>query len=145
MNIYLIDVIRGKLSVVYEGHWSKVNLICEVPFKDILITVSESNIKVWDLEKDLCFQNMNEHKSLVVYCKINSENPDTVVTISQNHEYKEWVYSTAEVRKSEILNLPSDSLIVVVCIMDAELAYIALDTHSIVVYHLESKQIVYRF
>jgi WD40 repeat protein len=54
MNIYLIDVLKGKLCVVYEGHWSRVNLISEVPNQDILITVSESNIKVWDLEKDLC-------------------------------------------------------------------------------------------
>jgi WD40 repeat protein len=54
MNIYLIDVLKGKLCVVYEGHWSRVNLITEVPYQDILITVSESNIKVWDLEKDIC-------------------------------------------------------------------------------------------
>jgi WD40 repeat protein len=68
MNIYLIDVLKGKLCVVYEGHWSRVNLISEVPYQDILITVSESNIKVWDLEKDECIQNMNEHKSLVIHC-----------------------------------------------------------------------------
>jgi len=54
MSVYLIDVLKGKLCVVYEGHWSRVNLISEVPYKDILITVSESNIKVWDIEKDLC-------------------------------------------------------------------------------------------
>lgn len=24
MNVYLIDVLKGKLCVVYEGHWSKL-------------------------------------------------------------------------------------------------------------------------
>jgi WD40 repeat protein len=82
MNIYLIDVLKGKLCVVYEGHWSRVNLITEVPNQDIIITVSESNIKVWDLEKDLCIQSMNEHKSPVIYCQVDPSIPDTVVTIS---------------------------------------------------------------
>ena len=31
MNIYLIDIEKGKLCVVYEGHWSKVGLIYQVP------------------------------------------------------------------------------------------------------------------
>jgi hypothetical protein len=25
MNVYLIDIAKGKLCVVYEGHWSKYN------------------------------------------------------------------------------------------------------------------------
>ncbi len=27
MNVYLIDISKGKLCVVYEGHWSKFSLI----------------------------------------------------------------------------------------------------------------------
>ena len=30
-NIYLIDIVRGKLEIVYEGHWSRVNLIYILP------------------------------------------------------------------------------------------------------------------
>ena len=41
--------------------------IYSVPKTDILVTVSESNIKVWDLEYDECIKNMNEHSSVVVY------------------------------------------------------------------------------
>ncbi len=26
MNVYLIDISKGKLCVVYEGHWSKIEL-----------------------------------------------------------------------------------------------------------------------
>jgi WD40 repeat protein len=26
-NVYLIDIVKGKLCIVYEGHWSRVNLI----------------------------------------------------------------------------------------------------------------------
>lgn len=25
-NIYQIDIVRGKLCIVYEGHWSRINL-----------------------------------------------------------------------------------------------------------------------
>lgn len=27
MNVYLIDIAKGKLCVVYEGHWSKLSMI----------------------------------------------------------------------------------------------------------------------
>jgi WD40 repeat protein len=67
MNVYLINIQKGKLCVVYEGHWNKVTCIYAVPQTDILITLSESNIKVWDLEYDECIKNMNEHSSVVVY------------------------------------------------------------------------------
>jgi WD40 repeat protein len=72
MNVYLIDVLRGKLSVVYEGHWSRVTSIYTIPGKDILVTLSESNIKIWDLEYDECIKNMNEHSSLIIYCALSS-------------------------------------------------------------------------
>jgi WD40 repeat protein len=78
MNVYLIDIMKGKLCVVYEGHWSmytlsitynldRVTEIYTIPNKDILVTISESNIKVWDLEYDECIKNMNEHHSTIVY------------------------------------------------------------------------------
>lgn len=68
-NIYLIDIVKGKLCIVYEGHWSRVQLTHTMPQKDILITVSESNIKVWDLQYDECIKNMNEHTTQVVFCR----------------------------------------------------------------------------
>lgn len=54
MNLYLIDVDKGKLCVVYEGHWQKVSLVVSILDQSKLVTVSESNVKVWDLEKDEC-------------------------------------------------------------------------------------------
>jgi WD40 repeat protein len=69
MNVYLINIALGKLCVVYEGHWNKVTMIYAVPETDMIITVSESNIKVWDLEYDECIKNMNEHNSPVIYIK----------------------------------------------------------------------------
>jgi len=45
----------------------RVTSIYTIPNKDILITISESNIKVWDLEYDECIKNMNEHNSSIVY------------------------------------------------------------------------------
>jgi WD40 repeat protein len=45
----------------------RVTSIYTIPNKDILITISESNIKVWDLEYDECIKNMNEHNSAIVY------------------------------------------------------------------------------
>lgn len=67
MNVYLIDICKGKLCVVYEGHWNRVTSIYTIPNKDILVTISESNIKVWDLEYDECIKNMNDHDSPIVY------------------------------------------------------------------------------
>jgi WD40 repeat protein len=67
MNVYLINISKGKLCVVYEGHWNRVTSIYSVPETDILITISESNIKIWDLEYDECIKNMNEHSSMIVY------------------------------------------------------------------------------
>ena len=72
MNVYLIDISKGKLCVVYEGHWNKVSHIFTFTDKDILITISESNIKVWDLEFDECIKNMNDHYSPIIYCGKNS-------------------------------------------------------------------------
>lgn len=45
----------------------RVTEIYTIPNKDILITISESNIKVWDLEYDECIKNMNDHNSSIVF------------------------------------------------------------------------------
>jgi len=105
MNVYLIDVQRGKLCVVYEGHWSRVTSIYTIPGKDILVTLSESNIKVWDLEYDECIKNMNDHSSLIVYCAISHKSDQHILTISQSLEYKEWNYVTGVVSRALTINL----------------------------------------
>ena len=109
MNVYLIDVARGKLCVVYEGHWSRVTSIYTLPGKDILVTLSESNIKVWDLEYDECIKNMNDHSSLIVYCALSQSNEQLIVTISQSLEYKEWNYVTGDIVKQFMIDLSSVS------------------------------------
>jgi len=81
MNVYLIDISKGKLCVVYEGHWNRVTSIYTIPNKDVLVTISESNIKVWDLEYDECIKNMNEHNSSIVYVSQAPNNLDEVMTI----------------------------------------------------------------
>lgn len=81
-NVYLIDILKGKLCIVYEGHWTRISMIYIVPGKDILITISESNIKVWDLEYDECIKNMNDHNSTIVHCSLEAANEDNVITIS---------------------------------------------------------------
>ena len=55
-NDYYINDILDRVTQIYT-----------IPNKDILITVSESNIKVWDLEYDECIKNMNEHNTSIVY------------------------------------------------------------------------------
>jgi WD40 repeat protein len=105
MNVYLIDVKKGKLCVVYEGHWSRVSSIYTIPGKDILVTLADSNIKVWDLEYDECIKNMNEHESLVVYCAVSNLHPERITTISQSLEYKQWNYITGQVKKAMILQV----------------------------------------
>ena len=90
---------------MYEGHWSRVTSIYTVPGKDILVTLSESNIKIWDLEYDECIKNMNEHSSLIIYCALSNQNDQLIVTISQTMEYKEWNYVTGLVVKAFDLNI----------------------------------------
>ena len=93
-NIYLIDIVKGKLNIVYEGHWSRVNLIFILPQNDMMATVAESNIKVWDLEYDECVRGMNDHTSLVIYCQTCKRNPTYIVSISVSKEFKRWNYIT---------------------------------------------------
>ena len=90
---------------MYEGHWSRVTSIYTIPGKDILVTLSESNIKIWDLEYDECIKNMNEHSSLIIYCALSHQNNQLIVTISQTMEYKEWNYVTGLVVKAFDLNI----------------------------------------
>lgn len=40
MNIYLIDIDRGKLLVVFEGHWNRVTNIYKALSPSILFTAS---------------------------------------------------------------------------------------------------------
>ena len=107
MNVYLIDITKGKLCVVYEGHWSRVTSIYTLPGKDILVTLSESNIKIWDLEYDECIKNMNDHSSLIVFCGISPKNNTLIITLSQSMEYKEWNYVTGEVVRQFQIDLDS--------------------------------------
>lgn len=112
MNVYLIDIAKGKLCVVYEGHWSKtilfylfldrVTKIYTIPNKDILITVSESNVKVWDLEYDECIKNMNEHNSSIVFLaqKASHKGEEQIMTIGQGFEFKTWNYVTGVITET---------------------------------------------
>lgn len=77
----MIDINKGKLCVVYEGHWNRVTQIYTIPDKDILLTVSESNVKVWDLEYDECIKNMNEHNSSIVYISQSPSSDEHIMTI----------------------------------------------------------------
>lgn len=93
--MYLIDIGKGKLCVVYEGHWNKVSLIYTFSDKDILITISESNVKVWDLEYDECIKNMNDHSSSIVYAGKNegrSKKISEILTIGSAFEVRTWNY-----------------------------------------------------
>jgi len=167
MNVYLIDVQRGKLCVVYEGHWSRVTSIYTIPGKDILVTLSESNIKIWDLEYDECIKNMNEHSSLIVYCEISKANDQHIVTVSQTFEYKEWNYITGEVvlaltldikgalqddpvakhdSDEEETRLKTDriaSVNMIAChINDNQVAFLALDTNQVIVHNLRLNKMI---
>ena len=99
MSVYQLDLSgKGKLSVVYEGHWNRVTYIYTIPSKDTLVTISESNIKVWDLTYDECIKNMNDHSGAVVYTDSFYKNKDKeIITVSSNFELKVWEYETGVV------------------------------------------------
>lgn len=154
------------MCVVYEGHWSRVTSIYTIPGKDILVTLSESNIKIWDLEYDECIKNMNDHSSLIVYCALSKQNDQLIVTVSQTLEYKEWNYITGVVIKSLTLDVKSSmledhtqtetedrdderlktdreaSINMIAChISDNQVAFLALDSNHIVVHNLALNQV----
>ena len=78
----------------------RVTAIYTIPNKDILITISESNIKVWDLEYDECIKNMNEHNSAIVYISQAQSDTEQVMTIGQSFEFKTWNYVTGQISQS---------------------------------------------
>ena len=82
--------------------------IYTIPNKDILLTVSESNVKVWDLEYDECIKNMNEHNSSIVYIAQSRGNEEYIMTIGQSFEYKTWNYVTGAIKHSQELGLDKD-------------------------------------
>ena len=71
--------------------------IYTIPNKDILITISESNIKVWDLEYDECIKNINEHNSAIVYINQSPQDEEQVMTIGSSFEFKIWNYVTGNI------------------------------------------------
>lgn len=56
---------------------------------------------------------MNEHTGTVILCRESAKNPDIIVTVSQNHEYKEWSYTSGAVKNAYKLNLPENDQIIV--------------------------------
>eukprot|EP00347_Sterkiella_histriomuscorum_P005755 403355392 len=150
MNVYLIDIAKGKLCVVYEGHWNRVTSIYTIPNKDILITISESNIKVWDLEYDECIKNMNEHNSSIVYINQSQQDEEQVMTIGQSFEFKIWNYVTGNISQAHEIELNKDkkqlkNLNVVCCDVHQDMAYIALNTNEINVYSIKDNKVLYSF
>jgi len=150
MNVYLIDISKGKLCVVYEGHWNRVTSIYTIPNKDVLVTISESNIKVWDLEYDECIKNMNEHNSSIVYVSQAPNQSDEVMTIGQSFELKTWNYVTGAVSNSNDIELNKNkkelkNLNVVCCDVLSDLAYIGLNTNEICVYSVRENKLIFSF
>jgi len=39
MNVYLIDINKGKLCVVYEGHWSKITIMFHSLFRSSYLDI----------------------------------------------------------------------------------------------------------
>jgi hypothetical protein len=71
--------------------------------------VSESNIKVWDLEYDECIKNMNEHNSAIVYISnTGSQCEEEIMTIGSAFEFKRWNYVTGVVSYSQEIPLDKD-------------------------------------
>jgi hypothetical protein len=69
-----MKAIGVRKNILYNLSLDRVTQIYTIPNKDILITVSESNVKVWDLEYDECIKNMNEHNSSIVYLAQKASN-----------------------------------------------------------------------
>ena len=114
------------------------------------MTVSESNIKVWDLEYDECIKNMNEHNSSIVYIANTGRTDEEILTIGSSFELKTWNYVTGAIIESQDLSLDRDkkelkTLGIACCNVKAEMAYIALTTNEICVYNIIDNKVLYNF
>lgn len=147
MNVYLIDIGRGKLCVVYEGHWNKVNIIYTIPERDILITVSESNIKVWDLEYDECIKNMNDHESSIVHVsQYEQKSQQHILTIGTNFEMRMWNYETGEDSKAHQLNIDKGTKtknVLCACTF-GQLLFLATNK-NIIIYSFDKSMLIHEF
>ena len=54
--------------------------------------MSESNVKVWDLEYDECIKNMNDHSSPIMYVGRNEKQKSLIMTIGAQFEARVWNY-----------------------------------------------------
>lgn len=147
MNVYLIDIGRGKLCVVYEGHWNKVNIIYTIPERDILITVSESNIKVWDLEYDECIKNMNDHESSIIHVsQYEQKSQQHILTIGSNFEMRMWNYETGEDSKEHKLNIDKNGKAKnVVCACTFEQQLFLATNKNILIYSMDKNMLIHEF
>jgi len=141
MNVYLINIKKGKLCVVYEGHWNKVTQIYSVPFTDILMTISESNIKVWDLEYDECIKNMNEHSSEIVFIEQLKDDEQQVMTIGEQFELRVWNYVTGNISEQRTIELGKSrkelrNLQIMCCDVQDDWLVLALNSGEIVIHSL---------
>jgi hypothetical protein len=51
MNVYLIDISKGKLCVVYEGHWSKLEINHNLYIRQSDIDLHDSKQRHFDNDK----------------------------------------------------------------------------------------------
>ena len=70
--------------------------------------MSESNVKVWDLEYDECIKNMNEHNSSIIYISQTGKGEEEIMTIGQGFELKTWNYVTGTIYESHDMKLDKD-------------------------------------
>ena len=150
MNVYLIDINKGKLCVVYESHYNKVNNIYTVPNTDVLITLSESNIKIWDLQEDECIRNMNEHSSSVIFIENSKDDPDKVLTIGDQFEMKTWDYKEGAISSQSEIDLQKDkrtmrTLQILCCDVSEGVAYLAMNNCEISMYDLRLNRVLHTF
>jgi WD40 repeat protein len=132
---------------VYEGHWNKVNIIHTIPERDILITVSESNIKVWDLEYDECIKNMNDHESSIIHVsQYEQKSQQHILTIGSNFEMRLWNYETGEDSKEHKVNMDHGNKIKnVLCACTYNQVLFLATNKNIILYSMETNKVLHEF
>lgn len=129
--------------MVYEGHWNKVSLIYTFSDKDILITISESNVKVWDLEYDECIKNMNDHSSSIVYAGKNEggEKSNEILTIGTAFEVWTWNYETTNDSLPLKLQINEKNQTVLCAYACDDLLFLATTENKILIYDLKTQTV----
>jgi len=150
MNIYVIDLLKGKLTATIEAHWSKISNILKIEGSQKIVTVSDKSIKVWSNTEYDEVETIDVHTSTIVYVDCIERTLEKIIMISIDASFRfvTWNLSTVEMLYSNTLPYKNDKgEMLDICVMDKDKEFLlcSLNMPSLVLFSMKSMQLLYSF